>query len=128
MKLFLFKGLGHLVGKNPRIVETAIRDKVHGYTAEQISNEVLKRLAISVTRGQYDIDHFVEHRTSRALGNASLGERIFQNVCAACHGFDGKAINVKTEDNPEFIGSVSIAIPCEALLLLTTRKRGSHVC
>ena len=128
MKLFIFKGLRHLAGKNPQIVETAIRDKVHGYTAEQISNEVLKRLALSVTRGQYDVDHFVEHRTSRVLGNAGLGERILQNVCAACRGFDGKAINFKTEDNPEFIGAVSIAKPREALLLLTTRKRGSHVC
>ncbi len=109
------KGLIHLVGKSPRIVQVAIRDGRHGYTAAQISDEVLERLALFVTRGQHDADHFIVRETRRARGDAGLGERIFQNVCAACHGFNGKAINFKTDDDPEFIGTVANANPWEAL-------------
>lgn len=109
------KGLRNLVGKSPQIVETAVRDSIHGYTKEQISDPALERLALFVTRGQHDVDHFIDPQTRKSRGDAALGERIFQNVCAACHGFDGKAINFKTEKNPEFIGTVSSAVPWEAL-------------
>ncbi|MAG97925.1 MAG: hypothetical protein CMM08_14700 [Rhodospirillaceae bacterium] len=109
------KGLRGLVGKNPAIVMEALRDEVHGYTPEQLPDSVAERLALFVTRGQHDVDRFIDHESSQARGDAGQGERIFQNVCAACHGFDGKAINFKSEENPEFIGTVGSANPWEAL-------------
>ena len=32
-----------------------------------------------------------------------------------CHGFDGKEMNFKTADNPEYIGTVAQANPWETL-------------
>jgi thiosulfate dehydrogenase len=72
-------------------------------------------LALFVTRGQHDVERFIVRETHKAHGDEGLGERIFQNVCAACHGFDGMAINFKTAKNPEFIGTVASANPWEAL-------------
>ena len=109
------KGIRSLVGKNPSIVEKVIRDQTHGYTTDQISLSAGQRLALFVTRGQHDIARFVNMKSRKARGDAGLGERIFQNVCAACHGFDGRALNFKTDDNPEFIGTVANAAPWEAL-------------
>ncbi len=109
------KGLRELVAKAPEIVERTIRDDIHGYTTDQISVESAKRLALFVTRGQHDIGRFVNLETLRARGDPGLGERIFQNVCAACHGFHGKAINFRTTENPEYIGTVANHAPWEAL-------------
>ncbi|MDP6068796.1 MAG: cytochrome c [Alphaproteobacteria bacterium] len=93
----------------------ALRDEVHAYGPEQLPDSVAERLALFVTRGQHDVDRFIDKESSRARGDAGHGERVFQNVCAACHGFDGKAINFKSEANPEFIGTVANANPWEAL-------------
>jgi thiosulfate dehydrogenase len=108
-------GLRHLVGKNPAIAEQALCDPIHGYTPSQISDEVGKRLALFVTRGQQEVEHFIDSKSLRSFGDAGLGERIFQNVCTACHGFDGRALNFKSEGNPEFIGTAANANPWEAL-------------
>ncbi len=108
-------GLRQLVGKNPTIVEKVIRDELHGYTLEQISAAAGERLALFVTRGQHEIEQYVNMETRKAHGDAGLGGRIFQNVCAACHGFDGMALNFKTDENPEFIGTVANKAPWETL-------------
>ena len=108
-------GLRYLVGQSPDIVMIAIRDEVHQYSQEMIADSSAKELALFVTRGQHDIERFVNMETNKARGDPGLGERIFQNVCAACHGFDGRAINFKTKDNPEYIGTVATLAPWEAL-------------
>ena len=109
------KGLTQLVGADPNGIMAAVRDKTHNYTVEMIPDAALESLALFVTRGQHETDRYVDFATKRAKGSAPGGERIYQNVCAPCHGFDGKAINFKTDDNPEFIGTVASANPWEAL-------------
>lgn len=109
------KGLNHLVGADPRLIKTKIRDDVHRITPEMIPDDALESLALFVTRGQHEIDWYVEVASKRAKGNATRGERVFQNVCAPCHGFDGRAINFKTEPIYEYIGTVASAAPWEAL-------------
>ena len=39
----------------------------------------------------------------------------FQNVCAVCHGFDGKTINFGDQDEPEFVGTIAADNPWEFL-------------
>jgi thiosulfate dehydrogenase len=109
------KGLRHLVGQSPDFVLKVIRDDVHQYSTDMIADSSAERLALFVTRGQHDIERYVNMESNRARGDAGLGERIFQNVCAACHGFDGRALNFKTMDNPEYIGTVATHAPWEAL-------------
>jgi mono/diheme cytochrome c family protein len=44
-----------------------------------------------------------------------MGKAIFQNVCAACHGFDGKAINWGSEEKPKYVGTEAQSNPWEVL-------------
>ncbi len=109
------KGLAHLVGADPGLIKTKIRDNTHQITTDMIPDVALESLALFVTRGQHEVDWYIDNASKRAKGNATKGERVFQNVCAPCHGFDGRAINFKSEPDVEFIGTVASANPWEAL-------------
>jgi thiosulfate dehydrogenase len=109
------KGVRGLIGANPDKVSAIVRNSTHGFTEKMIPDQALERLALFITRGQHETDWYIEFDTNRARGDATKGEGFFQNICAACHGFDGRAINFKTEDNPEFIGTVATQNPWETL-------------
>jgi len=52
---------------------------------------------------------------TNAPGNPRRGAQFFQTICAVCHGFDGKAINFHSADDPEYVGTVAADNPWEAL-------------
>jgi len=105
-----------------RIVEI-LSDKKHGYDG-LIPKEGLLQLAHFVAHGQIDMDDYIDRSTKKSLGRAERGERIYQTVCVTCHGADGKDINFKTPDNPEFIGTVANANPWEALHKIRSGQPG----
>jgi thiosulfate dehydrogenase len=109
------KGIHDMIGADPRVIEKILRDDTHRYTPAMIPDEALSRLALFVTRGQHETDWYIDRSTMQARGDAPRGERYFQNLCAPCHGFDGRAINFKAADNPEFVGTVGSKNPWEAL-------------
>jgi thiosulfate dehydrogenase len=47
-----------------------------------------------------------------------------QTTCAICHGADGKEINFKDEQKPEFIGTVATENPWETLHKLRMGQPG----
>ncbi len=109
------RGLRDMVGANPQRIVSVMMDDTHGYTADMIPPGNMAYLALFVTRGQHDVDFYIDPATKRARGDAARGERFYQNVCAACHGFDGKAINFHDADDPEYIGTVANENPWETL-------------
>jgi len=110
-----FKGVNHLVGADPNLIIKAVRDKTHQITRKMIPDAALESLALFVTRGQHEIDWYVDVATRRARGSAPGGERLYQNLCAPCHGFDGRAINFKPEPKIQYLGTVANAFPWEVL-------------
>ncbi|MDH3667640.1 MAG: cytochrome c, partial [Paracoccaceae bacterium] len=48
-------------------------------------------------------------------GDPEKGKPIFQNVCAACHGFDGKALDWGDPGDPGFVGTEAQGNPWETL-------------
>jgi len=48
-------------------------------------------------------------------GNKNRGKAIFQNLCAICHGFDGKKINFGTRSEPKYVGTYVNKNPWEVL-------------
>ena len=56
------------------------------------------------------------------LGNVERGKSIFQTICAACHGFDGRLINWGTVEEPSYVGTEASRLPDEVLHKL----RNSH--
>jgi thiosulfate dehydrogenase len=80
-----------------------------------IPDEAVKNLALFVSRGQVDMPQYIDYATKKARGDATRGARFYQAICSVCHGFDGKTINFKTAEKPEFIGTVAQANPQETM-------------
>ena len=108
-------GIQAMVGADPSAIRAIIEDDTHGYTPEMIPPEAMDRLARFVTRGQHETALYFDYATGRALGEAEPGERYYQNICAPCHGF-GKALEFSGDpDDPEYVGTVAVENPLEAL-------------
>ena len=48
-------------------------------------------LANFVTKGQIDMDSFIDRKTKKAKGNLNRGEAYYNTVCTNCHGESGMA-------------------------------------
>lgn len=109
------KGIRDMVGVPADSIAKIIRDDTHRYTNEMLSDKAVQHLALFVSRGQVDMPQYIDYKTKKAHGDASRGARFYQSICAVCHGFDGKQINFKTAENPEYIGTVAQKNPQETL-------------
>ncbi len=113
-----FSGVGGLrdwVAAEPASIVAAIRDGTHGYTEEMIPADAADRLAWFVSTGQHDTDAYIDFDTGEVRGDLARGGEIFQTICAACHGFEGTALNWGDADEPGYIGTESQANPWEVL-------------
>jgi cytochrome c553 len=109
-------GIQAMVGADPSAIRAIIGDATHGYTPEMIPPEAMDRLARFVTRGQHETDLYIDGASGKVRGEAEPGERYYQNICAPCHGFDGKALNFSGDpDAPEYVGTVAVENPWETL-------------
>ncbi len=59
------------------------------------------------------MDLYVDRMTNRSRGEAGDGAAHYQTICAVCHGFDGKELNFKTPEKPEYIGTLALKNPWE---------------
>jgi len=108
-------GIRDWVGRDPAEVVPILRDNTHQYTAAIVSDSAAEKLALFVTRGQIDMDQYIDRQTKVARGDSARGARFYQTICAICHGFDGKDINFKDEAEPEYVGTVAQDNPWETL-------------
>ncbi len=112
-----YTGIPGINGAQGRAVEqiaVLLRDENHPYTTEMITDEEMLRVAAFVSRGQVDMASFIdlETRTVKA-GDLDRGREIFQTTCAACHGFDGRALNWGEGDENNFVGTEAAELPDE---------------
>ncbi len=112
-----FTGIGGVrgaVGKDPAVIAKVLADSTHGYTDSMIPQEAKKRLALFLSEGQHDSADYI-NADGAAKGDAERGAAIFQNTCAACHGYDGKTLALGKKSNPGFVGTVASDNPWEVL-------------
>ena len=107
-------GIRAWAGKDPAAIQKVIMSGIHGFTYDMIPEEAMVRLATFVSRGQVDAAAYIAADKS-VKGDAGRGRGIFQNTCAACHGFDGKALNWGSEEKPGYVGTEAKANPWEVL-------------
>ncbi|MGI9294525.1 MAG: cytochrome c [Pseudomonadales bacterium] len=67
---------------------SVLKSEAHGYSA-LLSDEDLTDLANFVSKGQVDMDRFIDRESKSPKGDAAKGEAYFNTVCAICHGTDG---------------------------------------
>jgi thiosulfate dehydrogenase len=109
------KGVRAYAGKSPDAIHKIIMDKTHGFTHDMMPPDAMLRLATFVSKGQVEMTAYIDSDKSVKGGDAKHGAAIFQNVCAACHGFDGRAINWGDDDEPGYVGTEASANPWEVL-------------
>lgn len=96
-------------------IKSVIRDNTHGFTDAMIPERELGYLATFIARGAIDPASIIDNQTGDVSGNADAGAAIYQTTCAACHGFDGKALDFSGGDTPEYVGTIAQDNPWEAL-------------
>jgi mono/diheme cytochrome c family protein len=111
------KGIEGMAGKDPEAIAKVLRGALHGYTAELIPDNAMAALALFVSKGQVDTDQMIDRATGRVKGDAARGKKVFQNVCAICHDYDGMAwITGEEEDeNLQTLGAIANANPWRGL-------------
>jgi thiosulfate dehydrogenase len=109
------KGIDGMIGADPARIVAIIRDTTHGYTPELIPDEAAALLARFVSAGQHDIAAVFDGQAGIVKGDPERGRRIFQNVCAICHDYDGRAEITGEEPWLRTIGAVARQNPWQAL-------------
>jgi thiosulfate dehydrogenase len=117
-----FPGIRNAQGRSVADIVKLLRAPRHGYTQEMMNDEEIERIAVFVSRGQHDADRYVDRTTGKVKGDVENGRAVFQTVCAACHGFDGKLFNWGTRDAPAYVGTEADKFPAEVL----HKIRNSH--
>lgn len=108
-------GIRASAGGKAADVAALLRGETHGFTQAMIPDAELDNIVAFVTKGQYSLDAYIDRASKKSNGNAAMGKVYFENTCSRCHGADGKEINFKTADNPEFLGTLANDNPWEAL-------------
>ncbi len=109
------KGVRGVAGLDPGRIHEIVMNKTHAFTERQMPHSAMEKLALFLSFGQVDMDRYIDRATKKARGDVRRGAAFFQTICAVCHGFDGKAMNFGDEKKPEFVGTVGVKNPWEAL-------------
>lgn len=108
------RGINRYAGKDSSEILAILKNNIHGY--DDVMNDYgLKRIALFVSQGQIDISKHLESGSKKVLADASPGAPIYKEWCANCHGKDGRKINFKDDDNPEYLGTVAVKNPWEGI-------------
>jgi|GEM_PF-2544462 len=119
------RGITAAQGRSPQSIARLLRGDIHGYTKEMIPDELLDDIAQFVSNGQVDARKLIDYETGRARNLSSRGHRTYRHQCAQCHGNAGRAINFKTKEKPEYVGTVGRKAPWEALHKIRMGHPGS---
>ena len=82
-------GVRKFDGGDPAGVVAVMKDKAHGYSGKMADAD-MTAIAMFVTKGQVDMDKFIDRKSKKASGNVSKGKDYFNTLCVNCHGADGK--------------------------------------
>jgi len=82
-----------------------------------ISRKNLDALATFLELGLENYSELIDYETKlpRQIPVISNGETRYSRTCAACHGDDGKSINFKTAESPQYLGDIAADNPWEFL-------------
>jgi len=105
-------GITQARGRKLDDIVKLLRGPTHRYSRAMIGDPAIQRLAVFVARGQHDTDDFIDPKTGKVslkdMHRDNLlrrGTAIYQTTCAACHGFDGRALNFSDHGKPAFVGT-----------------------
>nr|WP_045686866.1 cytochrome c [Roseovarius sp. BRH_c41] len=126
-----FTGIKGVMGMRGRPAESlmaTLRDGNHPYTPEMITDEEMLRVATFISEGLTDMRAFIDYETRTVIpgaGDFTRGRAIFQTTCAACHGFDGRAMDWGEGDAHNFVGTEATELPDEVYNKISNAHPGA---
>lgn len=63
--------------------------------------------------GLFDTAAYINADKTVSGGDGSNGKVLYDGLCAACHGADGKTLNFGDDDEPEYVGTIAFDNPWE---------------
>jgi thiosulfate dehydrogenase len=108
------KGIRDYANSSPEEIIPVLKNDTHAF-GSMIPERAYKGLAMFVAYGQVEMNEYLDRSTREAKGDVETGSRIYINTCLRCHGRDGKKINFKTPEKPEYLGTLANKNPWETL-------------
>lgn len=107
-------GIQNMVGASEQEVVAVMENRMHRF-GSLIPRRALEALAAFVVDGQVEMDDYIVRETKRTKGDPVKGGRIYQTICAICHGIEGKGINFGDVQKPQYVGTIANKNPWETL-------------
>ncbi len=82
------KGINGMAGADTVAIINVLQDKTHAYAGKMDAADFTD-LANFVSRGQENMDQYIDRASKKPRGNAVKGEAYFNTLCAQCHGKNG---------------------------------------
>ena len=109
-----FTGFPNISALVPNLPEQEIvdhlkgsKDPAHDFSS-YMDDASLGRLALFLKFGLIDDDQYIDDVSLKVIGgDQERGKALYEQVCANCHGMDGKLIVFRTEGVDEDLGSVA---------------------
>lgn len=83
------KGIDGMAGADPARIVAVLKDETHRY-GDKMDDADFQDLALFVSKGQVDMDTYIDRATKAPKGDKEKGSAYFNTVCAKCHGKAGK--------------------------------------
>lgn len=97
------RGVTRMRGRPVEDIVAVLENSTHRYSDDLIPGHAKRRLAAFVSQGQHVAAKYIDP-DGEAKGNTVAGRNLFQTMCAACHGFDGKARKLGLSADPAYAG------------------------
>ncbi len=103
------KGINALFGADSGRIVARFSDPLHGY-AKLLTPRDRLDLANFISRGQLDMDEYIDRSTRRSRGQAERFTSHYHTICAPCHGTDGREIRTMPP-----LGRIAVTDPWRSL-------------
>ncbi len=116
------KGINGAANKPVAKIVTVLKNPKHGY-GDKMDDADLKDLALFVSKGQVNMDTYIDRATKRVKGDAAHGKQVFDTICAKCHGPKG----LEPDDMGEVVGEVANDNPWETMNKILNGQPGESM-
>ncbi len=114
------RGINRMRGRPVEEILAILENTTHRYTDDLIPGHAKGRLATFVSQGQHVVAQFIDPNGG-IRGEPAKGRGLFQTLCAACHGFDGRGRKLGRSSDPNYtgkplyVGTKAREVPIEVL-------------
>jgi thiosulfate dehydrogenase len=113
-----FTGFPNISALVPNLPEQEIvdhlkgsKDPAHDFSS-YMDDAAINKLVLFLKFGLIDDDQYIDDVSLKVIGgDLERGKELYEQVCANCHGVDGKLIVFRTEGVDEYLGSVASRDP-----------------